>query len=152
MKTLIAYYSWSGRTERAAKKLQASVANSDLLKLTVADDVFDSDMYRTNDIANQQIETSQYPDLTSATPQADQYDLIIVGSPVWSGKPATPLYTFLRSLVAQNYQGKVAGFYTDAGSEGKFADVFKVWANGLDVVDVQNGNGDLSQWVAGLTK
>ena len=48
----------------------------------------------------------------------EDYDLILVGSPVWCGAPATPVHTFLKGV--QGYQGGVATFYTDAGSAGDY--------------------------------
>ena len=53
----------------------------------------------------------------------EDYDLILVGSPVWRGAPATLVHTFLKGV--QGYQGGVATFYTDAGSAGDYEKNFK---------------------------
>ena len=47
---------------------------------------FNNDMYQTFDIAEKQYPTIQNLDL-----DPNQYDLILVGSPVWGGIPATPI-------------------------------------------------------------
>ncbi|GMM17166.1 hypothetical protein LAYK3_02810 [Lactobacillus amylovorus subsp. amylovorus] len=55
-KTLILYYSWSGNTKEMAEKISGEIAGNDIEEVTVADGTFDSDMYKTNDIALDQIQ------------------------------------------------------------------------------------------------
>lgn len=50
-KTLILYYSWSGKTKEMAEKINQEIEGSDLKEINVAKDAFDSDQYKTNDIA-----------------------------------------------------------------------------------------------------
>lgn len=104
-KVLIATYSWSGRTESVAQKLKQIIDDADMYKIEAPDNTFDQDMYKTDEIATAQINNNQYPDLVNEMPNTDQYDLILVGSPVWRGAPATPVHTFLEKI--QNYSGKL---------------------------------------------
>ena len=53
-KVLIATYSRSGRTQGVAEKL-AQLIDADMYKIEVAPDTFDRDMYKTDEIATEQI-------------------------------------------------------------------------------------------------
>ena len=91
-KTLILYYSWSGNTKEMAEKINGEIAGNDIEEVTVADGTFDSDMYKTNDIALDQIQgKEEFPEAQVIDIDFNKYDLILVGSPVWSGYPATPI-------------------------------------------------------------
>lgn len=147
-KYLVTYYSWSGHTKKAAEKIVAQLPDSDLVEIKVARDVFSSDMYETFDISKDQIANNDYPEISIDVDNFDKYDLILVGSPVWGGKPATPIYTFLQKL--NGYKGKIASFYTDAGSAGDYDKVFKEWANGLDTLPSGNSDRKLDEWTLAL--
>lgn len=147
-KVLIATYSWSGRTQSVAQKLEQVIGNADMYKIEVPDNTFDADMYKTDKIATAQIQNNQYPKLVNEIPNTDQYDLILVGSPVWRGAPATPVHTFLEKI--QNYSGKVATFYTDAGMANGYEETFKQWAGKLNVLGSHEGSNDLEAWIKGL--
>ena len=147
-KYLITYYSWSGNTKKAAENIAAQLPDSDLAEIKVAPDVFSSDMYETFDISKEQIVNNDYPEINVNVDGFDKYDLILVGSPVWGGKPATPIYTFLKKL--KGYKGKVASFYTDAGSVGDYDKIFKEWAAGLDVLPSGHADRKLDEWTLAL--
>lgn len=147
-KVLIATYSWSGRTAQVAQELAQLVDNADTYKIDVAADTFDSDMFKTDAIATDQIKNNRYPALTTPVPDVSQYDLILVGSPVWHGAPATPVHTFLDQI--QDFSGKVAPFYTDAGTANGFEDTFKQWAGKLNVLPGHEGSNNLAAWVKKL--
>lgn len=147
-KVLIATYSWSGRTAQLAQQLNQLLADADSYQIEVAPGTFDQDMFKTDEIATQQIKSNQYPALTTPLPDINQYDLILVGSPVWRGAPATPIHTFLDQI--QGYQGKVASFYTDAGSPNGYEDTFKQWAGDLNVLPAHEGSNNLETWIKSL--
>lgn len=142
-KILIAYYSWSNNTKQVAKKL-AQALDADLLELAVKNNVFSTDMYETSEIAKTQIKTGDFPALVTKIPDTSQYETVLVGSPVWSGAPATPIHSFLAQIV--NFKGKVATFYTDAGSVGTYGEVFKTWAAPLTVVSIYQKEKDILTW------
>lgn len=144
-KVLIATYSQSGTTQRVADQLANLLSNSDQFKITVPEGTFSPDMFKTSDIAKQQIADQNYPALKQPVPDVSQYDLILVGSPVWSGGPATPVHTFLSQI--KGYQGQIAPFYTDAGTPGNYEQVFKEWADGLKVLPGHEGTSGLQGWV-----
>lgn len=142
-KILIAYYSWSNNTKQVAKKL-AQALDADLLELAVKNNVFSTDMYETSEIAKTQMKTGDFPALVTKIPDTSQYETVLVGSPVWSGAPATPIHSFLAQIV--NFKGKVATFYTDAGSVGTYGEVFKTWAAPLTVVSIYQKEKDILTW------
>lgn len=49
-----------------------------------------------------------------AVESIEDYDLVIVGSPVWAGKIAPPIRTF---LVNNNFSGKQVAFFVSIGGD-----------------------------------
>lgn len=146
-KVLIATYSQSGRTLDVAEKL-ARLTDADMYQIEVTPGMFDQDMYKTDAIATAQIKNNQYPNLVNVIPNVNQYDLILVGSPVWRGAPATPIHTFLDQI--QGYSGKIASFYTDAGMAGDYEGTFKQWAGQLNILPAHEGANNLAAWFKAL--
>lgn len=135
-KVLITYYSWSGITKRLAQEIAEEIPFNTSFEIKVPQDTFSDDMYQTFDIAKKQIADNDYPKINIPNINPNDYDLIIVGSPVWGGMPATPIHTFLQQI--QGFNGDLASFYTDAGTVGNYENTFKKWANGMNVVKVFN--------------
>lgn len=121
-KTLIAYYSWSGHTAALAERLQAQT-HADLYEIKAPADTFSADMYETSDIAKAQLKAGQLPPLAEPLPNLSKYATILVGGPVWSGAPATPVLSFLAAIPDDDV--RLAPFYTDAGTPGNYEAVFK---------------------------
>ncbi|EEJ72112.1 flavodoxin family protein [Lactobacillus ultunensis] len=146
-KTLILYYSWSGNTKKIAEKIKYEIPDSDLQEVTVADGTFDSDQYKTNDIALDQIQgTKEFPEAQMPTIDFNDYDLVLVGSPVWSGYPATPIKSLLEKM--KDYKGEVASFFTSAGTNHKaYISHFKEWAAGLNVIGVARDDSEVQTWI-----
>jgi len=130
-KVLIVAYSWSGNTAKMAAALQR-VTGATQVELTVPAGTFPQDMYATSDVANQQLASGNLPRLTSKLPDLTQFDTILVGGPVWSGKVATPVRSLLGQLTA--YTGTLAPFYTDAGTPGDYEADFAGLAPQANVV------------------
>lgn len=155
VKTLVIYYSWSGNTAALARKLHTAT-NSDLFEITVAPDTFPDDMYATSDRAKAQLDSGQFPVLTTAIPDLSQYDLVLVGGPVWSGLVSTPVRSFLQA--AQGSTAIFAPFYTHAGSPDDYEADFKQAAAPLTVVagfgvsgqGVATADARLKQWLASI--
>ena len=147
MKTLIIYYSWSGNTKRVAEKIHHEVKNSDLVEIKVPAGTFSTDMYETNDIFKEQIETNQLPQINLPKVDFEQYDLILIGSPVWSGMPASPIKSFLNELQRVNYSGKVASFFTDVGQDGNYDQTFKTWGKNLNIIGTGRNMSKINEWI-----
>ena len=151
-KTLIAYYSWSGHTAALAKQLQA-LTNADMYEIQVPTDTFSKDMYKTSDIAKAQLQAGQLPSLVQKLPDYTNYETILVGGPVWSGAPATPVLSFLTTL--KNTDALLAPFYTDAGNAGDYEKTFRQAAGEHSVVGglglsnnrVASAQTQIKQWL-----
>jgi hypothetical protein len=85
------------------------VSQATAIELTVKSGTFSTDMYQTSDIAKQQLATGNLPGLTNQLPDLNDYDLLLIGGPVWSGEPATPVQQLLKQVPA-NYAGTIAPF------------------------------------------
>lgn len=144
-KTLITYYSWSGKTEKLARKIHHLLPNSDLLELKVAPETFSSDMYETAAVAERQLEKGKLPSIVTDLPDISGYDAILVGGPVWSYSPSTPVLSFLDTL--KNFAGKVAPFYTSIGNNGDYEKKFASQNETLNVLPGNDNGYQLKQWV-----
>lgn len=148
-KILIAAYSWSGQTRQVADQLAQLLPGAARYELTVADDTFPADMYATDAVATKQVESGNYPALTTPLPDLAGFDLILVGSPVWHGRPATPVHTFLQAL--DGFEGAVATFYTDAGDAGDYEKIFRDWTPaGVRLVKNHENGVGLADWLKTL--
>ncbi|MCH3921613.1 flavodoxin [Limosilactobacillus sp.] len=147
-KTLIAYYSWSGTTKRLAERIHKLLPDSTLLELTVAPGIFSRDMYKTADIAKQQMRAGELPQLTNQLPDLTDYDLVLVGGPVWTYSPSTPVLSFLHAL--GDYAGKVAPFYTSVGNNGDYERQFADENPQLRVLTGNDNGKNLKNWLEEL--
>jgi flavodoxin len=114
-KQLVAYYSWTGNTAKVAKLLAETLSadieeihevkpRSGLLSFVVT--VVESVLKRSS------------PILKSTKNVAD-YDVVILGCPIWASNMATPMRTYILREYPQIKQ--VALFCTLGGSGGKLA-------------------------------
>lgn len=157
-RVLIVYYSYSGTTKSVAQSLQKK--NSGDLYEIKPDKAYPSDIYETSDRAKQERDSGKLPKLTGKLPDVSNYDLILVGGPVWSGAVATPVMSFLDQM---DFKGKaVAGFWTDSGDPGEYAANFDDQVNhatvhkGLGLSNVSSYKAEklsqtLDSWLKGLT-
>ncbi|MGN0904042.1 MAG: flavodoxin [Alphaproteobacteria bacterium] len=92
-KTLIAYYSWSGNTRKAAEAIQAATGG-DLFEIQTAQPY--PEVYRAlTDQAKKEIADGYRPALKNKVPDISGYDVVFVGSPNWWGTIAPAVSTFL---------------------------------------------------------
>ena len=155
-KTLVAYFSASGVTQKLAINL-ASVINADLFEIepetpyTQADlDWMDSNSRSTLEMKN----LSSRPAIKGKCDNIDDYDVIFVGFPIWWYVAPTIINTFLESY---NLSGKTVVPFATSGGSG-MGDTNKVLnpscANSklLDgkVLKASSGNDDLAKWVQNL--
>ncbi|MFC6182097.1 flavodoxin family protein [Lactiplantibacillus daowaiensis] len=122
MKTLILYYSWSQTTAQLAT-LIAQTSTADVVELTVDAATFSTDMYATAAIAKQQLMAKRLPTLTNALPNFNDYQLLLIGGPVWSGTVATPVQSLLSQLAG--FKGQIKPFLTDVGNAGQYVAEFE---------------------------
>ena len=110
MKTAVVYYSNSGNVKGAAEKIAAALA-ADLIPLEPVKPLkgtgFGSIMK-----GGGQVVTKQKPAL-KAMPDLTGFDRVVLGVPVWAGKCAAPVWTFLSSGALS---GKTVALFTFSGS------------------------------------
>lgn len=116
MKTLVAYFSASGVTEKLAKNL-AKAIKADIFEIVPATPYTDKDLDWTDKTSRSTVEMK---DLTSRpeiakTINVDAYDKIFVGFPIWWYVAPTIINTFLESV---NLTGKtIIPFATSGASK-----------------------------------
>lgn len=156
MNALVAYFSASGTTARAAKAL-ASAAAADLYEIRPAVPYTRADLNWMDKRSRSSVEMNDRqsrPALADTDAPIDGHDVIFLGFPIWWYVAPTIINTFLESY---DFSGKtIVPFATSGGSGlGKSADGLKSSAPGARILDGRLLNGrldesDLSAWVKGL--
>lgn len=109
---LIAYFSHTGTTEAAAREIQ-EMAGGDLFEITVTDAYPDS-YQATVDRARAELDANARPALSSSVPNMEDYDVILLGYPIWWHTEPMAVNTFLESY---DLTGKrILPFCTSGGS------------------------------------
>ncbi|MFR0617642.1 flavodoxin family protein [Limosilactobacillus mucosae] len=129
---LIVYYSQFNNTTKLAKLIQ-DATKAPALRLHVADSVYPNNMEATGRIYQKQLTQHQLPTLTNSLPKLNQYDVILVGGPVWNDNVAAPVIEFLKTI--QGYQGLIAPFSTAWSDSDHYQKNFVKWAGRLQVTD-----------------
>ncbi|KRL13335.1 flavodoxin [Schleiferilactobacillus perolens] len=116
-RALIAYFSLSGATEKMADILQ-KVTHGTLYPIQVVEP-FPDDMYKTNDVAEAQRQSHQYPDLAGELPSLKDVNIVLLGGPVWNGHPSTPLLRLVEEMDFGTVP--IAPFYSYATDPSNYA-------------------------------
>lgn len=151
MKVLIAYYSWSGTTKRLSEKLHNLISNSDLLEIKIPAGTFSSDMYQTADIYEKQKAVNALPKVLNIPKNINQYDQILLGSPVWDWGVSSPVMSFMHEI--QDFNGKVYPFYTSVGNSQRFMKYFDDCKGKLSIgPDFDDSHDNLNDWMKEVTE
>lgn len=113
MKTLVVYYSFSGRTKELAEDI-GLIADSDIIQLKPRED-YDFTLNTTVKTIRLGMEGDYSPKLIAYEEEPEAYDLIFIGSPNWLGTYAPPLRSFLR---AHNFENKTLVPFLSHGGGG----------------------------------
>ena len=115
-KTLVAYFSASGVTERAAKEIAGAV-DADLYEILPAQPYTDADLDWTDKKSRSTAEMNDpacRPEIAGTVENMEQYDTVFVGFPIWWYVEPRIVDTFLESY---DFSGKtVIPFATSGGS------------------------------------
>lgn len=135
MKTLVAYFSASGVTAKAAKAL-AEAAGADLFEIVPAQSYTRADLNWMDKKSRSTLEMNDRacrPEIASTIADMAQYDRVFVGFPVWWYREPSIIDTFLESY---DFSGKtLIPFCTSGGSGlGETADNFRRLAPGARVL------------------
>ena len=153
MKTLVAYFSASGVTKKAAEKL-AAAAEADLFEIEPVQTYTHADLNWMDKKSRSTLEMNDRacrPAIVKA-PDAAPYDVIFVGFPVWWYREPSIIDTFLESA---DFTGKtLVPFCTSGGSGlGESTDNFRALAPGARVLEGKRLTGrdteaSLRAWAA----
>lgn len=146
-KTLVAYFSLTGNTEKAAK-IVAEETNADLFKIETVTP-YPSEYKAQTELAKKELSEGVLRPIKGLPENIDEYDIVFVGSPVWWGTMATPVHTFLSSA---DLNGKtVIPFVTHGGggADRSFSDTAKLCKDCNVITDGWSG---YSRMTFGLAK
>ncbi len=141
-KTLVAYFSASGVTEKTAETL-AKTINADLFEIEPETPYTAADLDWTDKNSRSTVEMNDLtsrPAIKSKLDDMGDYDVVFVGFPIWWYVAPTIIYTFLESY---DFKGKtVVPFATSGGSGmGKTAEVLRKLNTGAKILDGKVLNG-----------
>lgn len=153
--TLVAYFSWSGNTERLAQMIQGETGGT-LFEIAPATP-YTEDYDALLDVAQQEQRDNARPELASQVEDWDRYSVVFVGYPDWWSDAPMLIYSFLESY---DWDGKtLVPFCTSGGSGfgrslGKLPDS----APGATILEglhvsgssVDGAGEDVSNWIDSL--
>lgn len=151
-KILTAYYSHSGNTKAAAKKIQAA-AGGDLFEIKPLKQ-YPADYDTIVNLAAKEKKQNIKPELQDNGNIKD-YDIIFVGTPVWWYTMAPPVKTFLS---ANDFTGKIiVPFCTHGGggASSTYSDMQKlvhnsVMKDGYTSYENTADENDIKEWLKNL--
>lgn len=156
MKALVAYFSATGVTAKAAKTL-ASAIGADLYEIKPAVPYSAADLNWMDKGSRSSVEmrdARSRPALAAADAPVAGYDVIFLGFPVWWYVAPTIVNTFLE---AYDFTGKTIVLFATSGGSGlgKSAAGLRASAPGAKIMDGRLLNGRLNEaelkaWVQGL--
>ena len=116
-KVLVVYFSATGTTKGAAKKIKKAT-NGKLYQIKAADPYTDEDLSYDNDDCRantEQKDGSIRPKMKGSVKNIQDYDVIFLGYPIWWGKEPMIIRTFLES---HHVKGKKIVPFCTSGSSG----------------------------------
>lgn len=130
-KVLVVYYSLTSNTKQVAE-LIAEKTNGELYEITI-DRVYPTDSDSIAEVVKAELDSKDFPKITSQIPNFTEYDVIFVGSPTWYYEPAIPVKSFLE---VSDFAGKtVVPFTTYDGSYGTYFPTFSSMTKNAKVVE-----------------
>ena len=156
MNALVAYFSATGTTAKAAKAL-ANAVDGELYEIKPAIPYTSADLNWMDKNSRSSVEmkdVNSRPALADKDAPVSKYDVIFLGFPVWWYVAPTILNTFLE---AYNFAGKTIVLFATSGSSGlgKSAAGLRPSAPGAKIMDGRILNGPLNEaelkaWAEGL--
>lgn len=157
MNVLVAYFSASGTTAKAAKAL-ANAAGADLYEIKPAVPYTSADLNWRDKCSRSSVEMNDKqsrPALADTAAPVAEHDVIFLGFPIWWYTAPTIINTFLESY---DFAGKTIVLFATSGGSGlgKSAVSLRSSAPGAKIMDGQLLNGQLNEgslktWVSGLS-
>lgn len=156
-KTLVAFFSASGVTKKAAEKL-AAAAGADLYEITPAVPYTKADLDWTDPRSRSSLEMkdpASRPEIAGSVEHMEAYDRIYLGFPIWWYIAPSIIHTFLESY---DFSGKTILLFATSGGSGFGKTVQDLQSSVPDTVVIREGrmmNGrisgeELQRWIAQL--
>ena len=155
-KTLVAYFSATGNTEKLAKTL-AAAADTELYRITPAVPYERKDLNWMDKKSRTTLEMQDpncRPELADSDAPVAEADVVFLGFPIWWYREPSIIDSFLD---AYDFGGKtVVPFLTSGGSElGEGQSRIEALAKGANVLPGKRfrpraGESELKAWIAGL--
>ena len=152
MKTLIVYYSYTNNTEKVAKRI-AELKKYDILKLEPLVD-YSTDYQKVVDEEEAKMDGEEIVELKPISVDLNQYDRIILGTPVWWYTMAPVVRSFLSG---NNLNGKkVIAFITNGGWIGHTVEDIKKYCEIENYINLKfnsdkiQNEKSLSDWINSL--
>lgn len=152
MKTLIVYYSYTNNTEKVAKRI-AELKKYDILKLEPLVD-YSTDYQKVVDEEEAKMDSEEIVELKPINVDLNQYDRIILGTPVWWYTMAPVVRSFLSG---NNLNGKkVIAFITNGGWIGHTVEDIKKYCEIENYINLKFNSDkiqdekSLSDWINSL--
>ena len=114
MSTAIVYYSMHGNSEMVAEKIAAKLG-ADVIKIE-PDKAYPDKGAKKFLWGGKSAVMGEQPVLKPYKFDADKYDSIILGFPVWASRPAPPINTFLSEQMSKLSGKKIAVFACQSGN------------------------------------
>ncbi|MDO4847806.1 MAG: flavodoxin [Clostridiaceae bacterium] len=114
MKTAIVYYSMSGNVKSVAEKLSVTL-NADLIEIKPVK-AFPDKGFGKFFWGGKSAVMGETPELEPYSFNADEYETVIIGSPIWASSFAPPVRTFLCDNRDVLRQKKLAAFFCQSGN------------------------------------
>ncbi len=134
-KTLVIYYSLTGKTKDIALQIQ-SLTNADIYEIKPKEEIKQGpSLYLTS---KKQISSGNYPEIVNDFPNIEGYDTIFVGSPIWWYTAAPVVLEFLKEFDFQNKN--VVPFSTQGSNYGTYFEDFKAKAKNANILKGESFN------------
>ena len=134
-KTLIIYYSLTGKTKDIAQQIQ-SLTNGTLYEIKPKEEIKQgASLYLTS---KKQISSGDYPEIVNDFPDITEYDTIFVGSPIWWYTAAPVVLEFLKEFDFQNKN--IVPFSTQGSNYGTYFEDFKAKAKNANILKGESFN------------
>jgi flavodoxin len=154
MKTAIIYFSYDGNTAMIAEMLKKCL-QADVLELHLADETHRKGLVKLL-WGGRQVLFHETPALKPYSISIEQYDVVIIGTPVWAGSPSPPIHAFLEKTKITGK--KVALYCCHAGGKGKTMEKLRDMVSGntiigeLDLVNPKSQptsavNAKINEWI-----
>ena len=114
MKTAIVYYSMSGNVKSVAEKL-SDMLNADLTEIKPVK-AFPDKGFGKFFWGGKSAVMGETPELEPYSFNADEYDTVIIGSPIWASSFTPPVRTFLCDNRDVLRKKKLAAFFCQSGN------------------------------------